>query len=266
MIPSPPSTTELAEPAAAPAAAVLPARAPRWGFWGTTVWAIVLLLAFILGQTAVAVGLVMWQGGGADLMAAEKLLMRGDALALAAFGTFPPCFLVVWWAVRWARRSLTEYLALVRPSRRDVLVGVAATVFFAIAVDVVTWLTGRNLVPPAVVEMYVTSRDSGTLIYLLLGIVIAAPLTEEMIFRGFLFRGWSQTRFGAVLATLLTAPVWASLHMQYDWFFMGHIVVIGLMLGWLRARSGSLLLTMGLHALLNAWAMLEVAVITEWFK
>jgi membrane protease YdiL (CAAX protease family) len=54
--------------------------------------------------------------------------------------------------------------------------------------------------------------------------------------------------------------------MQYDWFFMGHIVVIGVMLGWLRWRSGSLLLTMGLHALLNAWAMLEVAVITEWLN
>jgi membrane protease YdiL (CAAX protease family) len=261
MIPSPPT-----EFAAAPAAPDLPARARRWGFWGTTVWAVVLLLTFILSQSAVAVGLLIFQGDAANLVTAEKLLMRGDALALAAFGTFPPCFLVVWWAVRWARRSLTEYLALVPPRRRDVLIGLAATAGFAIAVDVVTYLTGRDLVPPTVVNMYVTSRDTGTLIYLLLGVVIAAPLTEEMIFRGFLFRGWSQTRFGAVLATLLTAPLWASLHMQYDWFFMGHIVLIGLMLGWLRARSGSLLLTMGLHALLNAWAMVEVAVIIEWIK
>jgi membrane protease YdiL (CAAX protease family) len=268
VIPSPPSPTELAEQPAVPVSVYgqPEPRAPRWGFWSTTAWAVLLLLAFILGQTVVAVGLVIWQGGEADLAVAEKLLMRGDALALAAFGTFPPCFLVVWLAVRLARRSLTEYLALVLPSRRDALVGLAATVFFAIAVDVVTYLTGRNLVPPAVVEMYVTSRDSGTLIYLLLGIVIAAPLTEELIFRGFLFRGWSQTRFGAGLATLLTAPLWASLHMQYDWFFMGHIVVIGFILGWLRARSGSLLLTMGLHAVLNAWAMLETAVIIDWIK
>lgn len=265
MIPSPPSPAELAEPPAVSVPGPRPARA-RWGFWSTTGWAVLLLLAFILGQLAVAIGLVMFQGGEADFATMERLLMRGDGLALAAFGTFPPCFLLIWGAVRLARRSLTEYLALVLPSRRDALVGLAATVFFAIAVDVVTYLTGRNLVPPAVVDMYLTSRDSGTLIYLLLGIVIAAPLTEELIFRGFLFRGWSQTRFGAVLATLLTAPLWASLHMQYDWFFMGHIVVIGLMLGWLRARSGSLLLTMGLHALLNAWAMLETAVIIEWIK
>jgi membrane protease YdiL (CAAX protease family) len=243
-----------------------PARAPRWGFWGTTAWAILLMLAFILGQTAVAIGLMIWQGGGTDLSGAEKLLMRGDMLALAAFGTLPGCFLVIWGAVRLARRSLTEYLALVPPSRRDVLIGLAATASFAVVVDIVTHLSGRNIVPPAVAEMYVASRDSGTLIYLMLGIVIAAPLTEELIFRGFLFRGWSQTRFGAVGATLLTAPLWASLHMQYDWFFMGHIVVIGVMLGWLRWRSGSLLLTMGLHALLNAWAMLEVAVITEWLN
>jgi membrane protease YdiL (CAAX protease family) len=263
VIPSPPSPTELAEPPAVPAS---PEYAPRWGFWGTTGWAAFLLLAFILGQSAVAVGLLMFQGGETDMAAAEKLLMRGDALALAAFGTFPPCFLVVWGAVRLARRSLTEYLALVLPNRRDVLIGLAATVTFAIAVDVVTYSTGRDLVPQAVVDMYLTSRDSGTLIYLLLGIVIAAPLTEELIFRGFLFRGWSQTRFGAVGATLLTAPLWASLHMQYDWFFMSHIVVIGFMLGWLRWRSGSLLLTMGLHALLNAWAMLEVAVIMEWLN
>lgn len=287
MIPSPPGPTAPADPTpaavppAAPEAAPKP-RAPRWGFWGTTAWAIPVLLAFILGQFAIAVGLVALKGDEADFAAAmriltfqgeeldvalmERLVMRGDGLALAAFGTLLPVLLVIWGAVRLAGRSLTEYLALVRPRRNDVVIGVYVTFLFAVGVDVVTWLIGRDLIPPSVSEMYTTSRDSGTLIYLLFGTVIAAPLVEELMFRGFLFRGWSQTRFGAVLGTLLTAPLWASLHMQYDLYFMGHVLVIGFMLGWLRARSGSTLLTMGLHALLNAWAMLEVALITEWFK
>jgi membrane protease YdiL (CAAX protease family) len=46
---------------------------------------------------------------------------------------------------------------------------------------------------------------------------------------------------------------------QYQWFFVGEIFVLGLVFGWLRWRSGSTILTFALHAAVNGMALVEVA-------
>jgi membrane protease YdiL (CAAX protease family) len=51
----------------------------------------------------------------------------------------------------------------------------------------------------------------------------------------------------------------ALMHAQYQWFFVGEIFALGLALGWLRARSGSTILTFALHATVNGLALLEMA-------
>lgn len=111
--------------------------------------------------------------------------------------------------------------------------------------------------------MVSTWQTAGFLPLLILAVVFAAPVGEELFFRGFLFRGWSESRLGWRGATLLTAVLWAVIHIQYDWFCVTHIIVGGLMLGWLRYRSGSALLTILLHALMNFIATLEAAVKVE---
>ncbi|MBW3165596.1 CPBP family intramembrane glutamic endopeptidase [Ferrimonas balearica] len=86
---------------------------------------------------------------------------------------------------------------------------------------------------------------------ILLCIVIIAPLGEELICRQCLWQGIKQ-RFGSPwLATSITAVFWALLHVQYSpqgWLF---IFLAGLLLGWMRYRSGSLWAPVMLHTFHN---------------
>jgi membrane protease YdiL (CAAX protease family) len=47
------------------------------------------------------------------------------------------------------------------------------------------------------------------------------------------------------------------MHLQYDWFFFGEIFCIGLLLGYLRYRTGSIWLTIFVHGLNNLLATLQ---------
>lgn len=101
---------------------------------------------------------------------------------------------------------------------------------------------------------------------LLLALVILAPVSEETLFRGFLYPGIAASRAGPVVAIVVSSVAFAVLHVQYDWLGIVAVLATGLYLGVVRYRSQSLLLTMSLHAIGNAFATLEVFVLDHWFK
>ena len=82
-------------------------------------------------------------------------------------------------------------------------------------------------------------------------IALGAPIAEELIFRGQLFAALSQTRLGMSGTTLVTAALWAAMHMTETWFSIGLIFGMGLIFGWMLYRFGSLWLTMACHAAWN---------------
>jgi hypothetical protein len=96
--------------------------------------------------------------------------------------------------------------------------------------------------------------------------VILAPAGEEIIFRGFLFRGFVTSPRSAWPAIVVISILWASLHIQYDWAGMLQIFIIGLFLGWVRLTSGSVLLTFLLHALFNLEGTIETVLAIKFFS
>ena len=82
-------------------------------------------------------------------------------------------------------------------------------------------------------------------------ICIAAPILEEFVFRGVMFRGWSQSFLGPIGAIVLTSALWAMLHTQYGWYERSWIFVDGLVLGYFRLRSNSTWLTVVAHSAMN---------------
>lgn len=54
---------------------------------------------------------------------------------------------------------------------------------------------------------------AGFLPLLIFVVVVIAPLTEEVVFRGFMYRGLAD-RWGAAPAVLITAGLWALAHTQ----------------------------------------------------
>jgi membrane protease YdiL (CAAX protease family) len=67
-------------------------------------------------------------------------------------------------------------------------------------------------------------------------------------------------------AILLTSVVWASMHLQYEPFYLIQATAIGVAFGWVRWRSGSTLLTIVLHALVNLTSLVQAYVIVEWLS
>ena len=95
--------------------------------------------------------------------------------------------------------------------------------------------------------------------------IIVAPAGEEILFRGFLFRGFVRPEHRAWPGIIATAVLFAVPHVQYDWVGVLQILVVGLFLAWMRLRSGSIVLTFLLHALFNLEGTLETVAQVHFF-
>jgi membrane protease YdiL (CAAX protease family) len=82
-------------------------------------------------------------------------------------------------------------------------------------------------------------------------VIIGAPLAEELIFRGQIFAALAQSRVGTAGATVFTSVGWALLHATEPWLMMLFIFVMGLALGWLLVRFGSVWVTIVCHGVWN---------------
>ena len=99
-------------------------------------------------------------------------------------------------------------------------------------------------------------RYSGTdLAMRIVGIALLAPLGEELLFRGVIFKLLSSK--STVLAVLVTAAFFAGLHIQYSWIGIALVFVDGLYYGIARAWSGSTLLTIVMHCVGNSIAVYQ---------
>jgi membrane protease YdiL (CAAX protease family) len=153
--------------------------------------------------------------------------------------------------------SAADYLGLTLPRKGDVAGGIIVVATFVIAVDGINSLLGRNLVSNFQFDTYRTAGAAGWLPWLWLTVVIVAPIGEETLFRGFLFRGWHRSPGNVWPAIIVTALLWALLHLQYDFYSIAQVFAYGLVLGWFRSTTGSTILTMVLHGLINFGGMLE---------
>src|SRR5262249_18292491 len=151
-----------------------------------------------------------------------------------------------------------EYLGWVVPKPRDVAVTLAVIVLFGLASEALEYLLDIQM---SAVDTYRSAREAGWLVMLWIAWVIAGPLSEELLFRGFLYRGWAQSRRAVVPAVVVISALWAVLHAEYEWFSILEIFPTGLVLGWARWRSGSTMLTFAMHAFVNIW----VIVTLHWF-
>jgi uncharacterized protein len=223
-----------------------------WGYWATLGWA---LLAFVASQFAALVALLWLRQG--DVSSLLSTPFDGAMVTLFIMIADPLMVAVIMLAVRLARSQQAEYLALTLPPARYLYRGLVWLVGLVAASDALLYLGGYPLVTPFQLQSYTTAVAEGWLPALLVGAILVAPAGEEIMFRGFVFRGWARSDRTTWPAIVVISVLWAGLHVQYDWTGILQIFVIGLFLGWMRWRSGSTLLTFLLHALLNLEGTME---------
>jgi membrane protease YdiL (CAAX protease family) len=85
---------------------------------------------------------------------------------------------------------------------------------------------------------------------------IGAPLSEELLFRGFLQSALARTRLGFWWAALITAALWTTLHAGYSAVGLVEVFSIGLIFSWLLWRTGSLWVPIFCHAVYNSLIVL----------
>jgi membrane protease YdiL (CAAX protease family) len=228
------------------------------GFWRTTLWGLAIFAAMFIGQIAVVVVFVLQRGAGLGLGEAIKVVAgSGLAISLSVIAGLPTTLLALWLAIRTTRTPFADYLALRWTSWRHVLVGIVGLVVLVVGWDLMSKALGREAAPDFMVDVMSAARGDGTIWLLIPAFCIAAPVSEELMARGFLLRGWSETFLKAPGAIVLSSLVWTGLHLQYDWYFFGEVFCLGLWFGYLRYRSRSTLLTIVLHGLNNLGAVLE---------
>lgn len=87
---------------------------------------------------------------------------------------------------------------------------------------------------------------------------IGAPLSEELLFRGFLLSSLAQTRLGYWGAAFVATGLWTAMHAGYSLVGILEVFLIGLFFSWLLWRTGSLRVAIFCHALYNSLIVLTL--------
>jgi membrane protease YdiL (CAAX protease family) len=145
-----------------------------------------------------------------------------------------------------------QALALVEPAGGWRVLGPALALLF---LGTAVWTGALLLWKPSVVTQdlrpFKEMMENEALWLSAFAISIGAPLSEELLFRGFLFSALAKTRLGLMGTSLLTAALWTSLHAGYSLFGLLEVFCIGLYLSWVLVRTGSLWVTILCHGVYN---------------
>jgi uncharacterized protein len=229
--------------------------APIVPYLATFAWAFV---AFLAGQIAALVTLLLWWHG--DIHALSAAEYDGSVVTLSVLVLNPVTVGVLMLAVHLMGAKQAEYLGLVWPRLRSATLGIIGIIVIIALTDAALFASGRAIVSAFQVISYTSAAAEDWLPLMWFATVLVAPAGEEIMFRGFLFRGFVRSERSAWPAIVVISLLWAGLHLQYDWTGVLEIFVAGMFLGWVRWRSGSTVLTFLLHALFNLEGMLETVV------
>jgi membrane protease YdiL (CAAX protease family) len=200
-----------------------------WGFWATLGW---LALATTLGLM-----LALRLGPLQDLVF--------DVIAVGVLAT-----------AAWSSRLPVEnYFALQWPERKDLNYLIAGFAMLAAIYALEALLIYLSVLHGNDDKRQIEAQLEGRLpLFLFLALaLIYAPVCEELIFRGFIFRGWSQTYLGPVGTIWLTALLFGLSH-TYSIYAVLDTTCFGLVAGWTRWRSRSIIVPILLHVIKNCLA------------
>ncbi len=232
-----------------------------------------------LGAADLAVAFALWLVGAVCAQSAlnylgllphadsapDHALTQSQAWAMLAAVVTSQLPVVAYFAWRVSHLPTGWKRAGLVPTRpiRDVaagLVGFVPAVAMAMGVGVVAGMISEKLlglpvpnVGHEMLEQLVEADSAGTTIALLLAAIVAAPLLEEIIFRGLVQSTLSDAlgprrRWTVVL---VASAVFTLIHFNVPWQAQPSLFILGIVLGWLYERTGSLLPSMIVHAGFN---------------
>lgn len=231
----------------------------RWGLWPTLGFSliIVILLIFVSILTAGVMVLINLAGDpGLDVKTyAYSLGSDGFFISVSSFTTACVGMALIYTFIEARGGPLKQYLNLNSVSAKVVFHWVLALIVYFLALEVLSLVVERP-VPESMVSAY---RSTDNLPLLWAAMIVAAPLVEEFFFRGFLFEGLRDSRLGSFGAVIITSMAWAAVHLQYNWYEVAQLFILGLLLGAAKIKTQSLYIPLAMHSLNNLTAMVMLA-------
>ncbi|MBL4832043.1 MAG: CPBP family intramembrane metalloprotease [Aliivibrio sp.] len=105
-------------------------------------------------------------------------------------------------------------------------------------------------------EVKAAANSLPMLALVLTTICLVAPISEEVIFRGWLFSKIAQTKLGGTGAIVISSLAFTLVHAQYQQLStLVMVFALGLLLSWVRYKSNNISYTILMHMLFNGLAM-----------
>lgn len=228
-----------------PGAAAAPVRPAFPGWWQA--FALMLVAMSVQFMVGFAVGFALWFAAAASGAELPPRVYAHPGIAI--FTNVVSLGLVLWLAPKLLARAPW---AEIYPLRRVSLSGVLLTPPILIGMGILG-SEADNVVrsflpmPKAVGEAF-EELTRGDPVFSLIVLVVVAPVTEELLFRGLILRGFL-LRYGPGLAIVAQALLFALFHAN-PWQFVSPLA-LGALFGWLAVRTGSLVLPLLGHAITN---------------
>lgn len=163
---------------------------------------------------------------------------------------------ILFWGGR-QHLTLGPLLRFRRPATKALLLTLPIAVSLTIIVDALDRLTQALFPPPEQllkIGELLKITDWRSALMVIGVVVIAAPLVEELIFRGFLQRVLERRLGDITRAVLISALLFALMHFNIWWAVQ--IYILGVFMGYLAWRTDSILPSFIVHAFNNGWSIL----------
>ncbi|MFQ6677391.1 MAG: lysostaphin resistance A-like protein [Fidelibacterota bacterium] len=155
------------------------------------------------------------------------------------------------------KESLLSRLRIRKISLPVIISTAILSVGLIIMVDEFDRLSGLLFTPPEFLDQMGVMLKFDSLsvaLFLMFGLVLLAPLGEELIFRGFLQQFLEEYWQDITRAVLVTSLFFAIIHLNPFWLIQ--IYILGVMLGYLAWKTGSIWAGFILHASNNFIALM----------
>jgi uncharacterized protein len=237
-----------------------------WGPWATAGLGFVVFMLHSVTQIAtlvIIVGVKLARNPESDISQFTGIIEGelGLILALAVItSTIVGVGLIILFARLPGKISISDYLGFRAVSGKTLLWSLAIAIGFLLLSEGFGTITGTSSNTDLQINAYKTSMWPPLLFF---AVVVIGPAFEEIFFRGFLFEGFRNSRIKIVGTIILTSLLWTTLHIQYDFYGMITIFVLGIIIGIVRFRTNSLWSCLLIHFLVNLTAMIQTTLIVN---
>jgi membrane protease YdiL (CAAX protease family) len=253
------------EPVGIPEIETTPPEKRIWGPWATAGLGVVILFVFFAVMLVIVgvIAAVLIATHGVAVIDPEHIMdlvmtRLGLLIAVGGIGSYAVGAALILVVIKVRRgKGIGDYLGLKRVGWRTLLLLLLVTAVYLVLVTVIANVANIHEEDTGIlIEAYHTSVWPALF---WVAVVVFAPVFEEPFVRGFLFEGFRHSRMGLSGAVLLTSLVWTALHLGYSLYSLGAIFAFGIVLGFVRYRTGSLWSTVMMHAFYNAIGMILIA-------